>query len=112
MRKLMIEEFDDAFEHDEVFRRNFMALHMHHYPAEEAWSALTLSPPCYMQSVDEEFWQAGYGAELHVSPATFANIWEWTLLPEPQYLEQAYARFPWLKRLPTGTEVKVIVERN
>ena len=48
--------------------------------------------------------------ELHVSPQEFSLIKDWALLHESEFLGNMYDRWPWLKELPQGQEVKVIVD--
>ena len=46
---------------------------------------------------------------LYVSWREFSQLREWTLLPESEFLTKVYDRWPRLRELPIGTEVKVIV---
>ena len=45
------------------------------------------------------------------SPVTNLYVWEWSMfLHESEFLGRVYDRWPYLRELPIGTEVKVIVD--
>jgi len=48
--------------------------------------------------------------KLHVTPRDFAQLKEWSLLPEPEFVGNVYQRYPWLRDAAFGEEIKVIVD--
>ena len=49
---------------------------------------------------------------LYVSWQELGQLKEWTRLHESEFLGRVYARWPRLRELPIGTEVKVIVDET